>query len=220
MSSSPGLLGGDNYEIDVQVKEGGALRLKTQAYQRIFTMDTIAIQTMSVKVNAGSFFQFTPHPSVPHKDSTFKGVNHIFLSENAGLIWGEVITCGRKLNGEQFAYNHFENKTTIYQNNQPVIIEHLLYQPKNKVPLSLGQLEGYSHLASLWFMQEGIDIKCLTKVISDYLVAYDQLTFGISETPISGVVVKILGNQSEMLYDVIQQLADKIYLEFFVYDVQ
>jgi len=220
MSSSPGLLGGDYYEIDVQVKAGGALRLKTQAYQRIFTMDTMATQTMTIKVKEGSFFHFTPHPVVPHKDSSFKGVNHIYLSKNADLIWGEVITCGRKLNDEQFAYNYFENKTTIYQNNQPVIIDHLLYHPKKKMPLSLGQLEGHTHLSSLWILQEGIDIKRITKVISEYLAAYQQLTYGVSETPISGVVVKILGKQSEMLFDVIQQLADKIYLEFFAYDIQ
>jgi len=220
MSSSPGLLGGDNYEMDIQVKAGGALRLKTQAYQRIFTMETIATQTMTVKVEEGSFFHFTPHPSVPHKDSSFKGVNHIFLSKNASLIWGEVITCGRKLNDEQFAYKHFENKTTIYKNNQAVIIDHLLYDPEKKTPLSLGQLEGYTHLSSLWIMQEGIDIKRISKMISDYLKPYELLTYGVSETPISGVVLKILGNQSEVLFDVIQQLADKIYLDFFAHDVQ
>ena len=55
MSSSPGLLGGDNYEIEVLIKAGGALQLKTQAYQRIFTMDAVATQTMTVQVKKGLF---------------------------------------------------------------------------------------------------------------------------------------------------------------------
>ena len=58
----------------------------------------------------------------------------------------------------------------------------------------------------------------LKQRINDYLAAYELLTYGVTETPISGVVVKILGNQSEVLFEVIQQLADTIHVEFFTND--
>ena len=48
-------------------------------------------------------FVLLPHPSVPHEAIDFTSRNKIYLSDNCSLIFGEVLTCGRKLNGEVFS---------------------------------------------------------------------------------------------------------------------
>src|SRR3954467_12348453 len=48
MSSSPGILEGDEYEIKIRLEKGSSLLLQTQSYQRLFSMKTGAGQCMEV----------------------------------------------------------------------------------------------------------------------------------------------------------------------------
>ncbi|HSN61851.1 MAG TPA: urease accessory protein UreD, partial [Ferruginibacter sp.] len=50
MSSSPGILDTDEYDIKIDLEEDAALQLHTQAYQRIFLMKQEATQKMQVKL--------------------------------------------------------------------------------------------------------------------------------------------------------------------------
>jgi urease accessory protein len=104
MNSSPGILDGDDYEIKIGLAENSSLQLHTQAYQRLFNMKKGATQLMEVHLEKDSSFIYLPHPSVPHENSIFTAKNKIFLNNDCNLIWGEVLTCGRKLNGEVFRF--------------------------------------------------------------------------------------------------------------------
>ena len=48
MSASPGILDGDDYQIEIIVDPGCVLQLQTQAYQRLFNMRNSAQQTQHV----------------------------------------------------------------------------------------------------------------------------------------------------------------------------
>ncbi len=93
---------------------------------------------------------------VPHKESNYKAENTIYLEENATLIWGEILTCGRKLNGEQFEFTEFQNKTSVFKNGKLVVFENLYMNPSPMNPLSIGQLEGFTHQASLIYFNEQV----------------------------------------------------------------
>src|ERR1700712_3671256 len=71
MSSSPGILDGDEYKIKIDVAEGSSLSLHTQSYQRLFNTKDSASQSMEVYMENQSSFVYMPHPSVPHKSSSF-----------------------------------------------------------------------------------------------------------------------------------------------------
>src|SRR4051812_49392668 len=114
MSSSPGILDGDEYYLKVELPDGCSLKLHTQSYQRIFNMKKGASQNMQVYVGKNSSFYYLPHPSVPHKMSDFVATNKIYLSARCTLTWGEVLTCGRKLSGEEFKFNRYQSITEIF----------------------------------------------------------------------------------------------------------
>ncbi|MDB5248469.1 MAG: urease accessory protein UreD [Segetibacter sp.] len=207
MSSSPGVLDGDEYEIKIELEEGCSLQLQTQSYQRLFTMKKGASQNMEVNMCKGSSFCYLPHPAVPHKASDFVAANKINLSDNCTLTWGEIVTCGRKLSGEEFQFTRFQNHTEIFLNGRLVVKENLLIKPSAINVMAIGQLEGYTHQASLIFIDEGAAVNELISKINDTLIGVESICFGVSALSVKGVIIRLLGYKGEQLYNCLQLIS-------------
>ena len=207
MSSSPGILDSDSYDFEITVQENCQLDFSTQSYQRIFTMEGSASQNMKVEIKKNGFFKYLPHPTVPHKNSNYRAINTIYLEENATLIWGEILTCGRKLNGEQFEFTEYQNKTALYKKGKLVLFENLYMNPSEINPFELGQLEGFTHQASLIYFNESMELKSVKQQIDDFLSKEDNLLFGTSETSGNGLIIKILHRNAEKLFMILKELS-------------
>ena len=206
MSSSPGILDEDVYEMKIEVEENCSLQLHTQAYQRLFNMKKGAAQQMNVRIADNAAFCFLPHPSVPHEQSSFVSRNNFHLGNNNKLVFGEVLTCGRKLNGELFLFTKYHSITQVFINNKLVIKENLLMQPALIDVNAIGQLEGYTHQASMIWLQEDIDVKTMQEQLLDMLSRELNIEYGITAAPVNGLIIRLLGNGAEQLY----RLLDKI----------
>jgi urease accessory protein len=207
MSSSPGILDGDEYHIKIELDEDCSLKLLTQSYQRLFTMKDSASQQLQVNMAQGSSFCYLPHPTVPHKRSDFTSKSKIYLSNNCNLIWGEILTCGRKQNGEVFIFSKYHNLTEIYLNNKLIIKENLMIKPLQINVNAMGQLENYTHQASLIYLNETADIKTLRQQINTFLSEQVEITYGITETPKNGLLIRILGYKGEQLHNCLNTIA-------------
>jgi urease accessory protein len=203
MSSSPGILDGDEYHLTVDIGEHGHLQLHTQSYQRLFNMKKGAQQHMQVIIQQGASLTYIPHPTVPHKNSIFTSHNTIHLQTNSRLLWGEILTCGRTQNGEQFHFSKYHNITEVFVNNRLFIKENLLVQPAIVNVQALGQWEGYTHQASLIYVNNTSNCE----LIHAYLLQEKDITFGISTIASTGLVVRILGYKAEQLYNCLKTIA-------------
>jgi len=201
MSSSPGMLDGDVTNLNIHIKSNANLQLHTQSYQRLFQMREGATQQMDVVQDENSCFVFLPRPVVPHENSIFKSVNNIYLSKGSLLIWGEVLTCGRKNNGEVFKFTSFQSVTNIFINQRLVVKENLFVHPNKLLPDAIGQLEGFTHQASLLILDEQYDFNLFKDEMVALYANMEGITFGISKLPVNGVVVRMLGYKAELLYD-------------------
>jgi urease accessory protein len=206
-SSSPGILNGDEYDWKVDIAAGCCLELVTQSYSRIFQMESGAKQQVEVRMQKGSSFSYLPHPTVPHSGSTFFNRNRIYLSKNCTLLWSEIITCGRKLTGEAFQFSSYHSSTEIFLGNKLVVKENLLMNPATTNYLSIGHFESYSHHAGLVFINQQADSTELSKLLRPYLNDMEGIAFGVSALPVNGLMVRMLGNKGEQLFDCINGLA-------------
>ncbi|HMO62509.1 MAG TPA: urease accessory protein UreD [Ferruginibacter sp.] len=206
MSSSPGILDEDEYDIKIEVAQNCALQLHTQAYQRLFNMKQGARQQMNIHVADNASFFFLPHPSVPHEQSCFVSRNDFHLGHNSTLVFGEVLTCGRKLNGELFRFTKYHSISQVFIKNKLVIKENLLMQPTLIDVNDIGQLEGYTHQASMIWLQENTDIKKTQEAIIALLAAELNIEYGITAAPVNGLIVRLLGNGAEQLYALLHQI--------------
>ncbi len=206
MSASPGILDGDDYQLKVVLEEGCKMQLHTQSYQRLFNMKAGAKQLMEVHLHNNASFVYLPHPSVPHENASFKAVNKVYLGNHCSLVWGEVLTCGRKLNGEVFLFTKYHNDTEIFINQKLVIKENLLMQPSLINPNLMGQMEGFTHQASFIYLKETLNAEEICDAITDFLATKEVINFGVSTTPANGVVVRLLGYKAEQLHECLKDI--------------
>lgn len=206
MSSSPGILDEDEYELKIGVAEESSLQLHTQSYQRLFNMKKGAKQLMEVHLQKGSSFIFLPHPSVPHENSVFTTTNKFYLREGCRLIWGEILTCGRKLNGEIFLFSKYHSITEVFVKDKLIIKENLLMQPLLIDPNVIGQLEGFTHQASFIFLDEKTNCVDAADTIHEYLSLQQEIIFGITAAPANGLIIRLLGYKAEQLHDCLKAI--------------
>jgi urease accessory protein len=158
-------------------------------------------------MSKNSSFCYLPHPSVPHESSDFVATNKIFLSEGCKLTWGEVLTCGRKLSGEEFKFSRYQNLTEIFLNERLIIKENLLIQPSKINVKAMGQFEGYSHQASLIYINEPVDVNRIITAINELLSGQENICFGVSALPVNGIIVRLLGYKGEQLHGILKMIA-------------
>jgi urease accessory protein len=209
-SSSPGIMDNDHYHIKIEVEQNAHLNLITQGYQRLYTMTNQASQFMEVNLENNCSLCFMPHPCVPHKASDYSSVNNIYLSTHHCLTWSEVITCGRKLSGEEFLFRRYHNVTNVYLNGKLVVKENILLQPLRNNLQTIGQLEGFTHQSTLLFINNSADIKKISVECCRMLSGIDGISFGLSKLPVNGLIFRLLGYHGEILFDCNKKLADCI----------
>jgi len=212
MSSSPGILDGDEYAVTIDIDKDCALRLHTQSYQRLFHMKKTASQQTVIHLKEGASFCYIPHPTVPHELSSFSIKTDIYLEKNCSLLYGEILTAGRNTNGEVFTFTKYHTITNVYIENRLVVKENLLMQPALVNIQAIGQLEGFTHQASLIYLNEQVNIKLiydtlveLTTVQKDFFT--DDVVTGISVIPGNGLIVRLLGYKAEKLFNCLKLLA-------------
>lgn len=207
MTASPGILDGDEYAIAIELAAGSRVHLYTQSYQRIFNMQQGARQRFVVQMGAGSSFCYLPHPSVPHEDSLFEGYNKIVLNQDCRLLWGEIITCGRKLSGEVFRCRLFQSITEVYKDQQLVFKDVTVLQPSLIPASATGQWEAYTHQAALYWHDETKDMAMMADLINEMLLAEAGITGGVSQTASGALLLRVLGQGAEQLYRLFKSVA-------------
>jgi urease accessory protein len=204
MSSSPGILDGDHYHLDVTLEKGAALQLQSQSYQRLFNMQDKALQELNVSMEDETSFAYVPHPIVPHEDSNFKSKANIHIGKNSQIIISEIITCGRKHSGEVFKLKRFQNVMEIYHNNKLVVKDNVLIQPDMIPVSSIGNQEQYTHQGTLIFYstKANVDKNGLIELIIEATAQHhEEMEAGVSTMEDNGFVVRALGYGGEVMYN-------------------
>jgi urease accessory protein len=207
MTASPGILDGDEYEISVELAAGTRVHLYTQSYQRIFNMQQGAKQRFSVKMGAGSSLCYLPHPSVPHEASVFESYNRITLGKECRLLWGEIITCGRKLSGEVFRCHLFQSVTEVYGDERLLFKDVTVLQPEKINASATGQWELYTHQAALYWHDETRDMTVMADLIHDMVSGEKDIAAGVSQTASGALLLRVLGLGAEQLYRIFKTVA-------------
>lgn len=213
MSSSPGILDNDHYDINIQIESESRLMLESQSYQRLFNMQNGAVQQMNVSLADKSTFSYVQHPIVPHEQSIFKAHNVFNLTGNCSLTVGEIITCGRKHSGEIFLFSKFQNLTEVFHNGKLVVKDNVLLQPLLADVETVGQMEGFTHQATLMYINTGIeDVESCIELAYAELQSEENIAFGVSKPFANGMIVRVLGNGGEQLYNAFRKIQRKLWI--------
>lgn len=203
-SSTPGIMAGDIYEIYFKVAEGTNLGLESQAYSRIHSMpeDNFAKQTTLIEVEDNAMFQYIPHPTSPHKDSVFEAKNTLKIAKTSRVIWGEIITCGRKLygKGEEFEFNKLSNYTEIFLDGKLIFKDRLYLDPKKMNLRSMGNFEEYTHQGTIFIYDQNLEEDYLYDLFNGFAQMEQGIEYAVTTTVGGAILVRAVGHSGEQLY--------------------
>lgn len=72
---------------------------------------------------------------------------------------------------------------------------------------ALGQLEGYTHQASLIYINNAKNITVAVVKLNESLSTIEGISFGVSALPINGLLVRLLGYKADQLHNILKQTA-------------
>jgi urease accessory protein len=127
---SSGLLDGDEHVLDIEVEEGASLELRTQAATIVYPGQST--QNLTVKVNEGALFVYTPHTLILAKGAQLTQKVRIDLAAGASLLYQEDWCAGRIAMGECWQFGRYDYSMEIRQVSELTYRERWTLMPEKQ----------------------------------------------------------------------------------------
>lgn len=216
MDASPGMMDGDSYKIELDLKPYSHAIITNQASTKIHPAKTTgALLTQNIKVEAHAILEYFPEPTILYTDSIFNARTTIDLDKEAHLCMAEIMTCGRVERDEIFAFQSCSVLTEIKNAGKVIAYEHYQFVPSVHPRHLVGIYEDYTHQATVWFISSRVSLMFVEKLYELIKATNrERLLVGVSQFEPYAVVIRILGYTVWEIQALIQQLWEdaRIYL--------
>jgi len=207
LSPSGGILQGDRYRMDVELKNNAITHLTTQGATRIYKMNSnYATHLVTINLKNNSYLEFIPEQIIPYNDSRFYQKTQLNIDESSTVVYSETIVPGRIAMGELFDFDVCYLKTEGGINEKIQFRDSSLLIPKKQKIQSLTMFDGKTILTSVYLMTKK-PVKKINEMINKMFFQLNDVSGGSSMMPNeSGLSIRILGNSSEDQKTIIYEL--------------
>ena len=202
LNPSGGMLEGDFFDLRFDMNAGTKALITTPSANKVYkTQDQPAEQELNINLMAGSVLEYLPKHNILYAASKFRQVTNIYLDPEATLFTWDILSPGRATRGEVFAYTFFQSQLNFYLNEQLFFRDSMLLEPAMRDLSQVGLLEGRQLLAACYVYQKDMD-KALVQKIKSCLAEFDHSMGGATQVSDSFLVVKILSDKVQDIYEV------------------
>lgn len=116
MSTSPGLLAGDEWNISLQLAANSSLYLTEQSATKVHSMPidgTKATINYDIEIDTGAALEFVPEPLILFADAVLEQTTHIKIHPTGCLCLSEIILPGRLARGEAYQFHSYLNRLQV-----------------------------------------------------------------------------------------------------------
>lgn len=209
VSPTAGLLAGDRITLDIALDESASLTLYAPAVTRVHAMSSDAPaahckQRFVLKGNA--FMEFINEGTVLQRDSSFEQTTEISLSDNADMIFSDIVWPGRIASGEAFEFRAFQSRFQAYRDEKLIAMERSYTTPDNRTGRSWQRALGDSVMATTYVLTR----KDLSEVVSEINDLQTESSCWIGATALDqeGLMIRVLSNSSILLKKARQAIRD------------
>ena len=209
ISPSGGILQGDRYKTDIMLKNNAVSHITTQGATRIYSMNSnSASQMVNITLDENCYLEYIPDQIIPYQNSRYYQKVNLNIHDDATLIYSEVLTPGRIAMNESFDYDICYLRTYCKnQNNRFRCLENMKIEPKKYDMKTRGVLGKYNIVGTVYVLTKKEKIQNLEEIINEKIQKSELITFGTSILPNeSGIIVKILGNNTEDIFEKIYDI--------------
>jgi urease accessory protein len=208
-TASAGILKGDTQEMHFVVEDNAKMELLSQSFEKLHKMDGgSARRDTTIKVGKNALFKYSPLPTIPFYDSGFDSTIHAELEDDSSqLILLEVLSGGRIAYGEEFVYRFYNSHITVRKGGKLIYNDNAQYNPSEMDMKSLGMYEGFTHMATLLFINMKDKASDLEK-IRGMIDENQKVEGGASIIQSGDTSVKLLGRSAQDLFDLCEKIMD------------
>ena len=209
ISPSGGILQGDRYKTDIMMKNNAISHITTQGATRIYSMNSnSASQMVNITLDENCYLEYIPDQIIPYQNSRYYQKVNLNIHDDATLIYSEVLTPGRIAMNESFNYDICYLRTYCKnQNNRFRCLENMKIEPKKYDMKIKGVLGKYNIVGTVYILTKKEKIEKLEEIINEKIEKSELITYGTSILPNeSGIIVKILGNNTENIFEKIYDI--------------
>jgi len=208
MSSSGGILQGDEQKIDVAMGRNSAARITTQSATKIYKMEGgYASQYINIHSQERSYLEFVPHQIIPFKSSRFYQEVNLEVEENVVLVYSEIISAGRIASGEKFDFDLCFLRTSAHRNGQILFTDVMSLSHKDKVDLE-SLFGGKDFFSTVYVIGNSIQIE---RIVEETNLATENtsLLASCSSLPHDcGIIVRILADSVSEIVALTESITD------------
>ena len=215
LSPSGGILQGDRYRMDVELKNNAISHLTTQGATRIYKMDSnYATHMVTINLKNNSYLEFIPEQIIPYIDSRFYQKTELNIDDSSTVVYSETIVPGRIAMGEMFDFDVCYLKTQGAINDKIQFRDSSLLIPKEQQTNSITKFGDKTILTSVYLMTKK-PVEKVNEMINEMFSQLDEISGSSSMMPNkSGLSVRILGNSSEdqktTIYEILKIIRKEI----------
>ncbi len=201
LSSSAGVMAGDNQFVDIVVDGLSVVEITAQAYEKIHKMDKgSALRVSTINVADGATLIYKQAPVIPFASSAFKASTEVHLGSDARLIYSEILAAGRVFYGERFEYSFYESRTDVFVGSELVFVDNAYFEPRMMDMNGFGMYEGYTHLLTMVIVNVDISADMVRDVVGDDV--------GVSETYYGDLCIKAFAFNAQRLEQIVERVID------------
>jgi urease accessory protein len=108
-----GLVGGDHLGVEIDVGDGAAAFLSTQASTKVYRSPAGASTRLAARVASGGLLVSLPDPVVCFASSDYCQTQTLAIDASAGLVALDWMTSGRRGSGERWAFDAYASTTSL-----------------------------------------------------------------------------------------------------------
>jgi urease accessory protein len=214
MNASPGVMANDHYQVTIDVGENSRLTLLPQSFEKIHKMDdgAKAFRDTVIFIDKNAYLKYIGLPAIPFADSAYCAITKIHLKDaSSQLLYGDILSSGRHLSDEKFAFRHYESNVEIFMSEGLACKDHCVFTPAQDDLSQFGFFENHSYIANLFIYGFHLDESMLEKIV--HLFEIKNAEVGITELLQGGYLIRALGNASEdliqLFFDVVTVIDEK-----------
>ena len=200
VNPSGGLVGGDRVTVEARLQSGAHVVMSSPSANRVYrTLGEPAVQEVRLTVGPGAILEWLPELTIPFAGSRFRQSIHVDLAPGAAVVLWDAMASGRIAMKERWRFTDYDNEIMIRAAAGSEIIERFAVTPE-----SVGAaVMDWDYVGSLFVVGEGFEPGRLDDLAAALHALCDaqpgELLGGVSEPPVSGLVVKVVARSASAL---------------------
>lgn len=199
MNSSPGLLAGDRFQINVQLSDRTSLYLTDQSATKVHQMapDQLARICYDIEVGANAHLEYVPEPIMLYRSASLEQTMRVTLAPTGSLFLSDIMVPGRLARGEWFHFHQYVNRLNVYTPDEDLIFTDAM-QLKGQSGerwINSSLFASQPILASIILVMPDADLHTMEMDLEQFAQAQTNLTAASSPLPnCNGLLVRVMAS--------------------------